>query len=240
MKVDVSFRKSVHPSYPVVDTTLELDGHTVALLVIDMQNTFVHPKGSFATRGVDVSLAQQIIPPIAQLASACRKKGIRVIYAQHTFRPDFGDRSDMFLELMHSRQIGPVSAEKATVVARQTGTALVRDTWNSAIVDDLRPQPGDIVIDSKHLFSCFYQTDLDLVLKALGTETIFFTGVTTAICVESSIRDAFHRDFRCILVDDCTWERLPDMEAASKMVISMSFGYLTSSPALLRALTAED
>lgn len=68
--------------------------------------------------------------------------------------------------------------------------------------------------------------------------TLVVTGVTTAICVETTIRDAFHRDYRCILVDDCTWEKLPEMERASKMFISLNFGYLTSSKDLLSALAA--
>jgi len=110
------------------------------------------------------------------------------------------------------------------------------DKWNRSIVDELTPQADDIIMDSKHLYSCFYQTDLEFILKQLRIETILVTGVTTSICVETTIRDAFHRDYRCILVDDCTWERTREMEMASRAVISMNFGYLTSSQNLLKAL----
>jgi len=226
MKLDVWFRKGIHPSYPEEATSLELDKGKLALLVVDMQNMFVHPEGVFASRGVDLSGARKLIEPVKEIARACREIGIPVIYARHTFRPDFCDRSKIYLEVMYLRQ----GTEEAQA------RSLVRDSWDSAIVDELTPNSGDIIIDSKHLFSCFYHTDLDLVLRNLGIETILFTGVTTSICVETSIKDAFHRGFRCILVDDCTWEKVPEMETASKTVIAMHFGYLTSSKDVLAAL----
>jgi ureidoacrylate peracid hydrolase len=237
MRLDVWFRRGIHPSYPKATSSLELENGKVALMVIDMQNNFVHPKGTFGSRGVDVSGAQRLIVPISQIAGACRAKGIPVIHTRHTFRPDFSDRSKMYFELLYGRHRALASEAEWTAKQQQAGS-LVRDNWNSAFVDELTPMPGDIIIDSKHLFNCFWQTDLELVLRGLGTETIIFTGVSTSVCVESTIRDAFHRSFRCILVDDCTWEKLPELATASKTVIALHFGYLTSSQDVLSALAA--
>ncbi|MFH1125167.1 MAG: isochorismatase family cysteine hydrolase [Pseudomonadota bacterium] len=225
MDVNVWFRKALHPDYPKETTSLRLEKDKSALIIVDMQNMFVHPKGTFGSRGIDVSGAGRLVKPISDMAGAFRIKHRPVIYARHTFRPNFPDRSRMYVELMYARQ------------GKEPTGILLRDSWESAIVDELTPLPDDILIDAKHLFSCFHQTDMEMVLRNLGIENLFFTGVTTSICVETSIRDAFHRDFRCILVDDGTWEKVPEMGAASKKVIAMHFGYLTSSQDVLRALT---
>jgi len=224
MELDVWFRKGIHPGYPKETAALPLKMDKSALIIVDMQNMFLHPKGTFGSRGIDLSGANQIIKPISDIAGACRKNRIPVFYARHTFRRNFPDRSKMYVELMYSRQ------------GKEPTGGLLSDSWESAIVDELAPLPDDILIDAKHLFSCFHQTDLELVLRNLGVETIFFTGVTTSICVETSIRDAFHRDFRCVLVEDCTWEKVPEMADATKRFIAMHFGYLTTSQDLLRAL----
>ncbi|MFC1958073.1 isochorismatase family cysteine hydrolase [Chloroflexota bacterium] len=237
MKVEVWFREFVHPTYPVVRRSLELDNDKIALLIIDMQNHFIHPEGNFGKRGMDMDAARKTIQPTTKIANACRKAEIPVIYAKHTDRPHYCDHSNMFYELTYFRKQDIIPKITPRLIKEMGASAgLTIDPWSRHIVDELTPQADEIVIDSKHIFSCFYQTDLEFVLRQLRTETIFFTGVTTSICVETTIRDAFHRDFRCILVDDCTWERKKEMETASKEVISMNFGYLTSSQDVLKAL----
>jgi ureidoacrylate peracid hydrolase len=235
MKLDVWFRKGLHPSYPKVTSALELDEGKVALMVIDMQNNFVHSKGTFGSRGIDLSAAQRIIEPISKIATACRGKGIPVIHTRHTFRPDFRDRSTMYFELLYGRHRAMASEAEWAAKQQQAGS-LTKDNWNSAFVDELTPVEGDVIIDSKHLFNCFFQTDLELVLRGMGAETLIVTGVSTSVCVETTIRDAFHRGFRCVLVDDCTWEKLPELAEATKTVIGLHFGYLTSSQDVLGAL----
>jgi len=224
MELDVWFRKGIHPDYPKETAALPLKIEKTALVVVDMQNMFLHPKGTFGSRGIDLTGAYRIVKPISDIVGMCRKNRIPVIYARHTFRRNFPDRSRMYVELMYSRQ------------GKEPTGSLLSDSWESAIVDELAPQPDDILIEAKHLFSCFHQTDLELILRTLGVETLFFTGVTTSICVETSIRDAFHRDFRCILVEDCTWEKVSDLAEASKKIVAMHFGYLTTSQALLKGL----
>ncbi|MER8886003.1 isochorismatase family cysteine hydrolase [Mesorhizobium sp. M0408] len=94
------------------------------------------------------------------------------------------------------------------------GRILIRDTWGTDIVNDLKPEAGDVVL-YKTRFSGFYETELDSVLKTAGIKHLIMTGCTTSVCVESTIRDAFFRDYHCILLTDCTsepisWERLKE------------------------------
>jgi len=120
------------------------------------------------------------------------------------------------------------------------GRILVRDTWNTEIVDELRPEPSDIVL-YKHRFSGFFQTDLDDRLKQLGTRSIIVTGCTTSVCVESTIRDAMFRDYSPVLLGDCSGEvvgcDLPrSNHEASLFLIQQRFGWVSSSEEFLKAL----
>jgi ureidoacrylate peracid hydrolase len=123
-----------------------------------------------------------------------------------------------------------------------TGQILVEGTWNTEIVAALTPQPDDLVV-SKHRYSGFYETDLDGRLRAAGIDTLIFTGATTSVCVESTLRDAFYRDYRCLLLSDCTAEPIGSQlsrsnHEASLLVIETLFGWVADSPSLLTALRA--
>ena len=230
MKLRVKFRLNRYPSYPETFSELELLKEKTALIIIDMQNDFLHPQGGFAKKGVDVSGAAKLIPLVKQVADSCRQAGIPVIYTLHTFRSDFSDRPKMYYELMRQRQ-----GESANPVAPAT-VGLIKDSWNAAVIDELSPTAKDIILDAKHNFDSFYQTDLELILRNLGIENLIFTWVTCSICVETTLRSAYHRDFRCLLVEDCTWEKQADQEAATKKTIAMNFGYLVTSEDILRTL----
>jgi nicotinamidase-related amidase len=117
---------------------------------------------------------------------------------------------------------------------------LIRDTWNTDIVDELRPLPGDVVL-YKHRFSGFFETELDSVLRTSGIDTLLFVGATTSVCVESTVRDAMFRDFHCLVVEDCVAEPvgadLPrSNHDASLLVLQALFGSVTDSAALVTAL----
>ena len=119
---------------------------------------------------------------------------------------------------------------------------LVRNTWNTAIVAELEPRPGDAVI-SKHRYSAFFETSFDTILRAKRINTLIFTGATTSICVESTVRDATFRDYRCIVLRDCTAELIAadaprSNHEASLLAIEMLFGWTAESGALIDALSA--
>jgi len=119
---------------------------------------------------------------------------------------------------------------------------LIRDTWNTEIVDGLEPEPLDVVI-WKTRFSGFHATELDVVLRSRGVTQLVVTGCTTSVCVESTIRDAMFRDYSCVLLKDCSAEPIGAELArsnhdASLLVTQALFGWVSSSGALLQALEA--
>ncbi len=234
MKIRAKFRLNRYPVYPETFTELELPPEKTALLIIDMQNDFLHPRGAFAAKGVDISGAARLIPLVKGVTDACRTASLPIVYTLHTFRPDFSDRPRMYYELMRQRQ----QAANSDPAAPPLPGGLIRDTWNAAVVEELAPRPGDIILDAKHNFDSFYQTDLEMILRNLGVENLLITGVTCSICVETTLRSAYHRDFRCFLVEDCTWEKQADQEAASKKTIAMNFGYLVKAEEVIGAAAA--
>src|SRR5262249_35842256 len=116
---------------------------------------------------------------------------------------------------------------------------LIRDTWNTEIVPELKPHPDDVII-YKHRYSGFYETDLDAKLKRSGTKYLIVTGCTTSVCVESTVRDAMFRDYSCVLLADCTGE-LPENgnHEASLFLIRTNFGWVSGSDELVNALETQ-
>jgi ureidoacrylate peracid hydrolase len=117
---------------------------------------------------------------------------------------------------------------------------LIRDTWNTDIVNELKPEPGDIVM-YKHRFSAFYGTELEAILERLSAEYLIFTGCTTSVCVESTIRDAMFRNYTCVLLEDCTAEPigagLPrSNHEASLLILQTLFAWISSSEKFIQAL----
>jgi ureidoacrylate peracid hydrolase len=117
---------------------------------------------------------------------------------------------------------------------------LIRDTWNTDIVAELRPAPEDTVV-YKHRFSGFFETELDALLRSLGATDLIMTGCTTSVCVESTVRDAMFRDYRCLLLEDCTAEPIGDGLArsnhdASLLVVETLFGWVSNSAEFIEAL----
>ena len=134
------------------------------------------------------------------------------------------------------------AGESVTAPDGSQSRILVRDTWNTEIVSELTPESSDVIV-YKHRFSGFYETELDEVLRSRGVENLIFTGCTTSVCVESTLRDAMYRDYRCLLLEDCTAEAIgADLPRsnhdASLLVIEVLFGWVATSAAVIRALTS--
>jgi len=209
-------------------------GRTV-LLVIDMQNDFAAKGGMFDRLGIDVSMIQAAIAPTARVLESAREQGIKVVYLKMGFRPDLSDAGlpDSPNWRVHSH------ANVGEAVRAPDGTEsriLIRDTWNTEIVSELRPQPGDVVV-YKHRYSGFYQTSLDDTLKARRIKHLIVTGCTTSVCVESTVRDGAFRDYSCIVLGDCTAEPLGHHDS-SLALIEKLFGWVSSSQQFVDALGA--
>jgi ureidoacrylate peracid hydrolase len=233
----------VSPSSPVEvqarPTTITLDPSQTAVIVVDMQNDFASVGGVLHRLGNDVSLIRNVIGPISRVLSAAREAGMKVVYLKMEYRPDLsevGAPESKSWELNRFSGVG----EAATGPDGQEGRILIQDTWNTDIVGELAPHAGDIVV-AKRRFSGFYGTDLDVILRGLGIKNLVFTGCTTSVCVESTLRDAMFRDYRCLLLADCTAEPIGHGLARSNheatlLLVEIGFGWVTESAELVRAL----
>jgi ureidoacrylate peracid hydrolase len=227
---------------PATPEPISIDPTKTAVVVVDMQNDFAAKGGMFDRAGIDISGAQKVIGPTAKILSAARAAGIKVVYLKMGFRPDLSDLGapDSVNRVRHLQflRVG----ETIRAPDGRESRILIRDTWDTDIVPELHPQPGDIVL-YKTRFSGFYQTDLDATLKKLNIRYLLFTGVTTSICVESTVRDAMFRDYLCVLLSDCMTEPighdLPRTnQDASLLVMQTLFGWVSDSEQFLRALGA--
>jgi ureidoacrylate peracid hydrolase len=220
-------------------SALRLRTDRAAVVVVDMQNDFASPGGMFHRAGIDVCGIQAIVAPIAALLDAARAAGVMVVYLKMGFEPDLRDTGapDSPTWLKHM-PFGVGTSVRTPDGA--SGRILVRDTWNTDVVDELGPHDGDVVL-YKNRYSGFHGTDLDQTLRARGIETLIVVGATTSICVESTVRDATFRDYRCLVVEDCTAEpigaELPRTnKQASLLALELLFAWITDSAAVIAVL----
>ena len=184
-----------------------------ALLVIDMQNGFCDDAGSVNAVGLPASRLRPAISPCVKLVSAARAGALPIIFTRYVYRRDYLDGGLMANELVPSLK---------------NGQALIANTWDSQIVDELTPQEHDFIVD-KNRPSSFYGTNLDGILKNLTVENLVVCGVTTNCCVETTVRDASQRDYRAFVVSDAVAEYEDDRHAVALKSIDMLFGYVVSS-----------
>ncbi len=172
---------------------IAIDTAKTAVIVVDMQNDFGAKGGMFDRAGIDLSAFQRAVGPTAKVLASARRAGVKIVYLKMGFRPDLSDLgapdSPNRVRLMRLHGVGETMVAPDGTESR----VLIRDTWNTDIVPELEPQAADVVV-YKHRFSGFYQTDLDAILTKLGIKCLIVTGVTTSICVESTVRDAMFRD----------------------------------------------
>jgi ureidoacrylate peracid hydrolase len=219
---------------------LSLEAAKTAVVLVDMQNDFGAEGGMFERAGIPISAIQSTVAPTARVLAAARGAGIQVVYLTMQFEPDLSDAggADAPNSVLH-RKLGlgdPVKAPDG-----REGRILVRDTWNTEILSQLSPEDGDIVVP-KHRFSGFFETDLDAILKERGITSLIFTGCTTSVCVESTLRDAFFRDYRCLLLEDCCAEPIGgdlvrSNHDASVLTIQALFGSVSDASRFEAALS---
>ena len=218
-----------------------LDLARSAVIVVDMQNDFGSRGGIFDHAGIDISTIRTTIDPTRKVLAAARNAGVKIIYLKMGFRPDLSDLgAEDSPNRMRHLQFG-VGQPSAAPDGRE-GRFLVRDTWNTEIVAELTPEPGDLVL-YKHRFSGFYETELDNILRTLEIRNLIFTGCTTSICVDSTIRDAMFRDYRCVLLADCAAEPIgADLprsnHEASLLTVQTLLGWVSSSERFVQAISA--
>jgi ureidoacrylate peracid hydrolase len=217
---------------------ITIDPARSAVIVVDMENDFAAKGGMFDRAGVDISGAQNVIAPTAKVLSAAREAGLKIIYLKMGYRPDLSDLGATD-SVNRTRHLKFGVGQKIQAPDGRESRVLIRDTWDTDIVPELRPQASDIVL-YKSRFSGFYQTDLDAMLKKLGIKYLIVTGVTTSICVESTVRDAMFRDYLCVLLKDCMSEPighdLPRTNhEASLLNVEVLLGWVSDSEHFIKA-----
>jgi ureidoacrylate peracid hydrolase len=204
----------------------DLDPRTTAFVVIDMQNDFLDSAGYFARRGLDVARLARAVEPIARLREALPGE-MRTLFTVQLYEPDGSD------DLQRAHRLRPAR------LARSGGEApCARGSWGAGIVGALAPRPQDAVV-AKRRFDAFYQTDLELLLRCWGVKTLVFGGVVADVCVETSLRSAYVRDFDVVLAAECTaaWSDR-DMRQTVRAVES-HFGVSAANSRIIDALRRE-
>lgn len=214
-----------------------IDPAHTAVIVVDMENDFAAKGGMFDRAGADISGAQRAIAPTAKVLATARQAGLKIIYLKMGYRPDLSDLGSAD-SVNRTRHLKFGVGQTIRAPDGRESRVLIRDTWNTDIVPELKPQAGDIVM-YKTRFSGFYQTDLDATLKKLEIKHLIITGVTTSICVESTVRDAMFRDYLCVLLRDCMSEPighdLPrSNHEASLLNAEALFGWVSDSERFLK------
>ncbi|TQM62377.1 cysteine hydrolase family protein [Humibacillus xanthopallidus] len=210
------------------------DPASTALVLIDMQRDFVEPGGFGESLGNDVSILQAVVPPLQAVLADARERGLTVIHTREGHRPDLSDCPPA--KLMRgapSMRIGDPGPK---------GRILVRGEYGHDIIDDLAPLPGEVVIDKPGKGS-FYATGLDDLLQASGITSLIVTGVTTEVCVHTTVREANDRGYECLVLSDCVGSYFPEFQKAALAMISAQggiFGWVAPSPDYLSALTADE
>jgi nicotinamidase-related amidase len=190
----------------------------MALLVIDMQRDFLDPAGYVAQSGVDVNILRRTIAPVRRLLAAARAANIPVIHTREGHRADLSD-----LTAFKKRRAAGAGAPIGSL--GPLGRLLVRGEPGHAIIDEVSPLPGETVID-KPGFGAFYGTDLELILRVAGVSALTLAGVTTDICVHSTLREAVDRGFDCTTVGDACAAGEPAVHEAMLSCIAGEGGIL--------------
>lgn len=215
--------------------TLRLDLAKAAILVIDMQNDFCHPKGWLAHIGVDVTPARNPINPLNNLLPKLRDTNVPVIWLNWGNRPDLLNISAGVHHVYNPTGDGVGLGDR---LPEADAKVLMAGSWAAAVVDELEQKPEDIRVD-KYRMSGFWDTPLDSILRNLGKTTIFFAGVNADQCVMATLQDANFLGYDCILVTDCTATTSPEYcWQATLYNVKQCFGFVTDSQAILEAITA--
>jgi ureidoacrylate peracid hydrolase len=230
----VDLRRPMPHTHPVTVAArpqrITLDLVRCALVVVDMQNDFCHPQGWLASIGVDISPARRPIEPLRRAVPWLRAAGTAVVWLNWGNRPD---RANLPPGVLHV--YNPDGASNGIGVAVRPGGSptLQAGSWSAAVVEELRPEPGDVCVD-KYRMSGFFDTGLDSVLRNLAVTTLLFAGVNSDQCVLATLSDAACIGYDVVLLEDCAATTSPAYcHDATVYNVAQCFGFVTTSDALM-------
>ncbi|MFI1235276.1 cysteine hydrolase family protein [Nocardia salmonicida] len=216
---------------PADPTPFPFDPATTALVIIDMQRDFLLPGGFGESLGNDVALLRTVIEPLAELLASARAAGITVIHTREGHLPDLSDCPPAKLRRGNpSQRIGDPG---------RFGRILIRGEYGHDIIDELAPLDGETVID-KPGKGAFYATELATVLQQNSITTLLVAGVTTEVCVHTTVREANDRGYECLVVADCVGSYFPEFQRVGLAMIAAQgaiFGWVADSADVIAALT---
>jgi len=183
-------------------------GRTV-LALIDFQRDFLHADGWYAKHGIDISHMQRVIEPTMRLLQEARRAGVPVVWTRHGYKD--GSDGGPFMQLRPFLREG----------------GLRQGTWGYELLDDFDVRADDWIVEKARL-SAFFNTNLELVLRSLNAETVLVTGVLTNQCVAATSKDAMFRDFKPIVVEECTGTTLPHLHEPALEMIRVGWGEVRS------------
>jgi len=211
---------------------IEVDLTKSAFVVVDMQNAFASEGGMLDVAGRDISGAPSVVRSIKTILDAARRAGVLIVYVQMGYKPNLSNsggpnspnwHKEMAIHLMNCRP-------------ELRGRLLTEGTWDFAIVEELQPQPGDLVV-LKTRYSGFVGTSLDSQLRTRGIRYLFFAGIATNVCVESTLRDAYFQDYWPILIADSAMPAgAPSLHEATLYNVENFFGWTITTDEILKTL----
>ena len=212
---------------PATPTPFTFDPDSTALIVIDMQRDFLLPGGFGESLGNDVSQLRRTIAPLAALLAAWRAAGLPVIHTREGHLPDLSDAP-------------PAKLRRGPDIGRpgRFGRILIRGEYGHDIIDELTPRPDEQVVD-KPGKGAFYATDLADILDKMQVTSLVVTGVTTEVCVHTTVREANDRGFECLVLADCVGSYFPSFHQAGLEMIAAQggiFGWVGSSSDVIEAV----
>ena len=210
---------------------IAIDPRKSAVIVVDMQNAFASKQGMLDLAGADISAAPQVIQLAAQVLDAARGVGIPIFYLQMGYQPDLSDSGGPESPNWH-KELGIRMMNRRSELR---GKLVTVGSWDFEIVGELKPRPDDVVI-TKTRYSGFANTPLDDELKRRGVRYLFFTGIATNVCVESTLRDAFFLDYWPILIADATMGSDAQAHEAALKNVESFFGWTVKTAELIEAI----